>query len=53
MDNAGGGILSTAVIVLIAVILVFGCVYLASAVIAPVVFAMFMIALMWPFQSRM
>jgi len=53
MEDAGRGALSTAAIVLIAVILVFGCVYLASAVIAPVVFAIFMIALMWPFQSWM
>ena len=51
MEGAGRGSISTAMIVLIAVILVFGCVYYAGAVIAPVVFAMFMIALMWPFQS--
>lgn len=53
MEDAGKGSMTTAAIILIAVILVFGCVYLATTVIAPVVFALFMLALMWPFQSWM
>lgn len=44
---------SNSMTVLIAVILALGCIYLASSVIAPVVFALFMIALLWPFQSWM
>lgn len=53
MSDTGQVSIPGAVIVLIGVIMTLACAYLASAVIAPVIFALFMIALMWPFQRFM